>query len=481
MVWQQGPHDRMAGLVVGDQLLRGVVLQGPSLQAGDHAVRRIVDLVHCNGLLVPARRQNGALVHQVLQVRAAEAGGALGDVREGDALRQLLVLHVHLQDLFPSLDVRQPHGHAAIEAPRPQQGVVQDVGTIGGGHHDDSAVPFEAVHLCQDLIQGLLALIVATAHAGAALPADGVDLIDEDDAGRLLLGLLEDITDPGGTNAHKQLNKLGGRRLDKRHTGLAGQGLGHQGLSRTWWSGQENAPRDLGAHLDEAFRGLQEVHDLHELFLGLVDARHVFELHACLWLNHNLSLALIAEARDSAAATATGAKEQQAPDDQQREGDVTQDAKEGVRLVGLVHLNGDVLRRQLLDEAGGGSWQVADQLLFPSGHVHQGHGGLAEVVEVHALHRALVHEFQEPGVGDASADAGRCPRLLHLRRPKGLHLRRRQILRRCRQRRGGGAEGHQGGRRHGLHDGTWDRHVLSHLLHLLHHLLPSGLRFHISG
>ena len=42
-------------------------------------------------LLVPARREDGALVHQVLQVRAAEASGALGDVRQGDALRQLLV------------------------------------------------------------------------------------------------------------------------------------------------------------------------------------------------------------------------------------------------------------------------------------------------------------------------------------------------------------------------------------------------------
>ena len=42
-------------------------------------------------LLVPARRQNGAFVHQILQIGAAEAGGALGDVRQGDALRQLLV------------------------------------------------------------------------------------------------------------------------------------------------------------------------------------------------------------------------------------------------------------------------------------------------------------------------------------------------------------------------------------------------------
>ena len=35
----------------------------------------------------------------------------------------------------------------------------------------------------------LLTLVIAAAHAGAALPADSVDLINEDDARRLLLGL----------------------------------------------------------------------------------------------------------------------------------------------------------------------------------------------------------------------------------------------------------------------------------------------------
>ena len=32
---------------------------------------------------------------------------------------------------------------------------------------------------------------MATAQSGAAMPADGIDLIDEDDAGRVLFGLLE--------------------------------------------------------------------------------------------------------------------------------------------------------------------------------------------------------------------------------------------------------------------------------------------------
>ena len=37
--------------------------------------------------------------------------------------------------------------------------------------------------------QGLLALVIAAPHASAALSADGVELVDEDDAGGVLLGL----------------------------------------------------------------------------------------------------------------------------------------------------------------------------------------------------------------------------------------------------------------------------------------------------
>ena len=37
--------------------------------------------------------------------------------------------------------------------------------------------------------QGLLALVIAAPHAGAALSADGVELVDEDDARGILLGL----------------------------------------------------------------------------------------------------------------------------------------------------------------------------------------------------------------------------------------------------------------------------------------------------
>jgi hypothetical protein len=60
----------------------------------------------------------------------------------------------------------------------------RNVRPVRRGDQDDAAAGVEAVHLDEQLVQGLLALVVPAAEgAGAALAADRVDLVDEDDAG----------------------------------------------------------------------------------------------------------------------------------------------------------------------------------------------------------------------------------------------------------------------------------------------------------
>src|ERR687898_88424 len=65
----------------------------------------------------------------------------------------------------------------AVEATGPEQRGVEDVGPVGGGDEDDAGACVEAVHLDEELVERLLPLVVAAAHAGAAVAADGVDLV----------------------------------------------------------------------------------------------------------------------------------------------------------------------------------------------------------------------------------------------------------------------------------------------------------------
>ena len=66
----------------------------------------------------------------------------------------------------------------------------------------------EAIHFYQQLVQGLLALIMATAHSRATLTPDGVDLVDKDDAWRIFFGLREQVTNAGCTHTDEHFDEV---------------------------------------------------------------------------------------------------------------------------------------------------------------------------------------------------------------------------------------------------------------------------------
>src|SRR5699024_11351986 len=94
--------------------------------------------------------------------------------------------------------------------------------------HTPSAPPRPPAALGQQLVQRLLALVVAAHGARAvALFADGVDLVDKDDAGGFLGCLLEQVAHLGSAHAHEHLHKLAARadrkstRLDSSHVSIS--------------------------------------------------------------------------------------------------------------------------------------------------------------------------------------------------------------------------------------------------------------------
>ncbi len=135
--------------------------------------------------------------------------------------------------------------------PGPEEGAVEDVGAVGRGDEDDALVRVEAVHLDEELVERLLALVVAAAEAGAALAADGVDLVDEDEAGGVLLALVEEVADARGADADEHLDEVRAADGEEGHVGLAGHGPGEEGLARARGADEEDALGDAAAELLE--------------------------------------------------------------------------------------------------------------------------------------------------------------------------------------------------------------------------------------
>ena len=209
---QQG----VAGLVVGGHRL---LLAGEHLVAlGAHEdfVAGVLEVGHVDAVLVVAAGPERGLVDQVADVGAGQADGAGGEPLQVDVVGQRHVARVDLEDGQPALVGGPIDRDVAVEAAGAQQGRIEHVGPVRGGHDDDRLGLGEAVHFAEDLVERLLAFVVAAAHAGAAMPADGVDLVDEEDAGGVFLGGGEQVADAAGAHADEHLDELGAVDGDRR-------------------------------------------------------------------------------------------------------------------------------------------------------------------------------------------------------------------------------------------------------------------------
>ena len=156
-----------------------------------------------------------------------------------------------LKDLLPAHSVGRQDRHSPVKPAGPQQRRVEDLRPVGRAEDHDRLGRFESVHLGQDLIQSLLALVVGTRDARRALPraADRVKLVDEDDCRRCRLGLAEKVAHAGGADADDRLDEFRGGDREEGRVGLARHGPGEQRLPRPWSAEQQNAVGHPSAEL----------------------------------------------------------------------------------------------------------------------------------------------------------------------------------------------------------------------------------------
>src|SRR5262249_33093123 len=80
-----------------------------------------------------------------------------------------------------------------VEAAWRERRGVEPLRAVGRADHDAALGPRDPVHLGQDLVQGLLPLLVPAEGRCAARSPDRVQLVDEDDRGGRGLGLGEQV------------------------------------------------------------------------------------------------------------------------------------------------------------------------------------------------------------------------------------------------------------------------------------------------
>ena len=208
--------------MIGDNALFDIGEDGALLLGtGDDGLKGYQQILLVHRLPAHTDGTEGGFVHQVCKIGTYGTGGDLGNAVEVHILGELDILGMHLQSLETACQVGLIHNDPAVKPSCTEQRLVQNFRTVGGGEDHNALGGIEAVDLGEQLVQGLFPFVVAAQTAVTAL-TDGVDLIDEDDRGSLLCGLLEQVAHTACANAHEHLDKIRTGDEEERDTCFTG-------------------------------------------------------------------------------------------------------------------------------------------------------------------------------------------------------------------------------------------------------------------
>mmetsp|Transcript_1988 Transcript_1988/g.3116 ORF Transcript_1988/g.3116 Transcript_1988/m.3116 type:complete len:251 (+) Transcript_1988:1337-2089(+) len=128
------------------------------------------------------------------EIRAHISVRLLGDLLQVHLLVELHVFGVDAKYFQAPGFVRNSNVDLTIEAAKAAQRGVDGVGAVGGTHDNDVCARLHAVHEREQLRHDAALHLTLRLFA---LGSDGVDLVDENDGGRILLRLLECLAQVG--------------------------------------------------------------------------------------------------------------------------------------------------------------------------------------------------------------------------------------------------------------------------------------------
>src|SRR6266851_1630830 len=163
-----------------------------------------------------------------------------------------------------------------VKAAWTQQRYVESIRTVSGANNHHCLACIEAVHLYEQLVQCLLTLIVGV-DACTSLPAYRVDLVDENDAGRCFLRLVEQVANTTGANTHQHFDKLRAGHRVERDTGFTCNGSCQQGFTCARRAYQQYTTWYLATQALKLLRRLQKLNHFFQLELCLVYTRDICE------------------------------------------------------------------------------------------------------------------------------------------------------------------------------------------------------------
>ena len=206
----QRAHQRMPYLMIGHNaallLAHNAVLL---FFTNQNHLNCLKEILLCNCLSLIFYRKYSGLIDHICQIRTHGSAGGKSDLVQIHRLIHVDILGMNLENIHTPLQIRAVHNNPAVKTSGPQKSRVQYLRTVGCAKHQAGRMAVKTIHLGQKLIQGLLPLVITAAVTGITALADGVNLIDKYNTGRMFLSLGKQIPNTGSSHTYEHFHKIG--------------------------------------------------------------------------------------------------------------------------------------------------------------------------------------------------------------------------------------------------------------------------------
>src|SRR5690606_6374696 len=172
---------------------------------------------------------------------------------------------MNLEDLVATNNIRIRNHDLSVKTTRTKQCRIKNVRTVGGCDQNDRFIGFKPIHFNQQLVEGLLTFIIATAKSGTTMPTHGVNFVDKDDARRILLSLFEHVADAACTHTDEHFNKGRTGNGEERHIRFTRNRTSEQSLTCSGRSDEQYTTRNFTAKSLEFLRIAQKFDNFFQI------------------------------------------------------------------------------------------------------------------------------------------------------------------------------------------------------------------------
>ena len=168
-------------------------------------------------------------------------------------------------NFFTTLYIRNSDYNLTVESARSEKRRVKDVRSVGCRQNNNSGVLRKAIHFNQKLVKCLFSFVVTAADSCSSFSSDRINFVDKDDARRVFLRLVEQVSDSGRADADEHFNEIRTADCEERYACFARGRSGDIGFSGSRRAYQQNSLRNSGSEFSVFSRIFQEVNNLRKL------------------------------------------------------------------------------------------------------------------------------------------------------------------------------------------------------------------------